>query len=170
MAMCLMPLCVLLSAGLSTPATGCPVEATIAYSRDTTPGIPQGPGVTGSPGEAVLTTYFIYVVVGKGTVPSVSGLWLKGAYYAARLEKVRSPVLVEHDTAVRTGEKDTLVPATSSDVYQLHPGEKHAWSPSSEGETQLTRNNELVVFVDAGGSRGACPVPTIKRLLPAAGM
>jgi hypothetical protein len=163
-------LSLLAAVGLAAPETACNVEETIAYSRDTTPGIPPGEGVAASPDKPLLTTYFIYLVVAKGTVPSVSGVWLKAKHYAVTLRKVTPPVMVEHDPAVPTGEKDTLVPATSSDVYQLLPGDERPWSPKGDDERQLTRANELVVFLRDGGSVRYCTVRSIKRLRPAAGM
>ena len=168
--MWLLALCMLLAVGTPPAQPGCPVERMIAYSRDTTPGIPSGNGTSAPHGRRIHTSYFIYLVVGRGTVPSVSGVWLRGTYYAATLERVTPPVVVARDTAVPTGEKDTLVPATSSDVYRLHTGEAHDWSPENGDETELTRSNELVVFVETSGETAYCPVRTIKRLFPSAGM
>jgi len=158
-----------LAVALAHPAgcTSSPVEKTLAYSRQTTPGIPEGGSVAASPGRTVHTSYFIYLVLRKGTVPSVAGVWLKGKYYAATLQKVSSPVLVEHDPAVPTGKKDTLVPATSSAVYQLHPAEEKPWRPKDEVERRLTEDNEVVGFLQANGSTWYSPVKTITPLRPA---
>jgi len=163
-------LCLLLAAAASPATLECPVEEIVAYSRDTTPGIPPGPGVaTAAP---VSTTYFIYLIVGKqqGTVPAVSGVWLKGKYLAATLRKVTPPVQVDQDVAVPTAGRETLVPATTSDVYQLQPGGEQPWRPRNDDERALTNRYPLVVFIESGQGTRCCPVAAVKRLRPTAGM
>jgi hypothetical protein len=155
--------------GAPLPGTACPVERTIAYSRDTTPGIPPGGRTEGALRRPISTTYLVYLVVAKGGPPAVSGVWIKGTYFTVTLRRVQTPVVAEHDGAVPTGESDVLVPATSSTVYELRPGDEQPWSAGSAEEESLTRDNELVVFLRVGRSTRYCPVKTIERLPPVAG-
>lgn len=154
----------------SSMSVECPVKKTFAYSRQTTSGIPGPKGATGSPDKPLLVSYFIYVVVRKGTVPSVTGVWLEGKYYAATLKRVDSPVEVEQDAAVPTGWMDTLVAKTSDDVYQVDPGAETPWSPKDDAEKGLTQRNQAVVFLAVGHATRYCPVKKIKALRPAMGM
>jgi hypothetical protein len=162
-------LCFVILAGTALPKTACPVENTIAYSRDTTSGIPPGARIGDVPQPPVSTAYFIYLVVKKDTRPNVKCIWLKGKHYAVTLQKVESPVLVEREPAVPTGEKHVLVPATSSDVYELQLGNESDCCPNNNDEKRLTQNNELVVFLRVGRSTRYCPVETLTRLPPVAG-
>ena len=159
-------LCLLVPVTCSAMSVECPVKETVAYSRQTTSGIP-GPRAA----RPVQVSFFLYVVLKKGTLPpSSSGVWLEGNYYEASLRPVESPVAVEHDAAVPTGEKDTLVGRTSDDVYQVVPGEEKAWSPRNEAERKLTLSHPAVVFLAVGRAICPCPVKEIKALRPAPGM
>ena len=140
-----------------------------AYSRETVPGIPEGPGVSASSGRSLETAWFIYVVVRDASVPTEASVWLKGKHYSATLRKVASPVLVEHDPVVPTGKKDTLVPATSAPVYQVLPAEERSWSPANDAEKQLTQHNEVVVFLRAERASHRVPIKAVKPLRPAPG-
>jgi len=150
--------------------TQSPVISTYAYSRNTIPGIPEGASAGGSPKNAFPTSYFIYVVVKRGTVLSVSRVWVKGKYYAATLQKVDSPVLIEHDAAVPTGKSDTLVGKTSGDVYRVVLAEGKSWNANDDAAKGLKRNNEVVVFLKAGQSTYYGKARTIRALQPAAAM
>ncbi len=151
-------------------ALGCPVKNTIAYSRDTTAGIPSGDRLSGATRPPIATSYFIYLVGGsQSTPPSVKSVWLKGKYYAVTVRKVSSPVLVEREPAVPTREKLVLVPATSSHVYELQIGDEKPCNADNDEERRLTGDNELVVVLRVGRSTRYCPVKTLTRLPPAAG-
>ena len=150
-------------------APGCPVKNTIAYSRDTTAGIPSRDRSSATTQPPIATSYFIYLVGGQGTPPSVKSVWLKGKYYAVTVRKVSSPVLVEREPAVPSREKLVLVPATSSPVYELQIGDEKPCHADNDEESRLTRDNELVVVLRVGRSTRYCPVKTITPLPPASG-
>lgn len=156
-----MALCFCILIGTPSPKTACPVENMFAYSRDTTSGIPSSAPIS--------TSYFIYFVVEKDSRPNVRCVWLKGKHYTVTMRKVDSPVLVDREPAVPTGEKHVLVPATSSDVYELLLENESARSPKNDDEKRLTRDNELVVFLRVGQATRYCPVKTITRLPAVAG-
>jgi hypothetical protein len=128
-----------------------PVTHTYAFSRDTIPGIPGG-GATGPQQNPFPTAYFIYVTVKKGTPLSAGGVWLRGKWRAAALKKVQSPVLIEHDTAVPTGKKDTLVGKTGDDVYQVELGDSGAREPEAGVERKLIESNDVVVVLKSAQS------------------
>lgn len=146
-----------------------PVKKTYAYSRHTTPGIPED-SVRGVPRKPLLISYFIYVVVAKDAVLSVRNVWLQGKYYTATLRKVNSPVLVDRNAAVPTGKKDILVGKTSGSVYQVELKEEKSWIPKDDAEKKLMQNNEVVVFLEAGQSIWYGSVRKMKTLHPAFGM
>ena len=147
-----------------------PVISTYAYSRSTIPGIPEDGSAGSSPKNVFPTSYFIYVVVKKGTVLSVSRVWVKGKCYAAALQKVDSPVLIEHDAAVPTGKTDTLVGKTSDDVYHVVLAEAKSRNANDDAAKGLKRDNEVVVFLKAGQSTYYGKARTIRALQPAAAM
>ena len=155
--------------GLSPSLSSSPVQNTYAYSRATTAGIPPGGGVGASPERAPSTVHFVYVVLRRGTTPSTCGVWLKGTYHGARLQKVTSPVTIDVNPAVPTGQRETLVPKTASDVYQVSPTEPKPWAPETDADRQVTRDNEVVVFVQANGATWHGTVKTIRVLAPVPG-
>ena len=137
----------------------------VAYSRVTTPGIPTGPG--GPAINPLPVSYYIYVTVKKGTPVSVSSVCLKGQSYAASLTKVTSPVVVPHDLNVPTQAKDTLVPKTQDEVYQVNVQEQTG--PACEDRAQsLARENEVVVALKSGETTLYAPAKTIVALAAAA--
>ena len=145
----------------SSPSVECPVKETLAYSRQTTSGIPGA--------KPIDVTYFIYVVLEKGAAPSTSGVWIEGKFYAASLQRVGSPVEVDHDVAVPTGEKDTLVGKTSDDVYWIVPGDERTWSPG-DAERRVTEGHQVVTFLKVGRATCYGVAKEIKALRPAPGM
>jgi hypothetical protein len=137
----------------------------VAYSRDTTPGIPTGLG--GPDNNPLPVRYYIYVAVEKGTPVSVSSVCLKWQSYAASLKKVTSPVLVPHDPNVPTEAKDTLVPKTQDEVYQVNLQEQTG--PACDDRAQLlARDNEVVVVLKSRGTPLYAPAKTIVALRTAA--
>ncbi len=147
-----------------------PMISTYAYSRHTIPGIPECSRAEGSPKTALPTSYFIYVVVKKGTPLSVRGAWVKGRCYSATLQRVASPVLIEHDTAVPTGRTDMLVRKTSDDVYRVVLAAEESCKGGDEAASELKRHNEVVVSLNAGQSRRYGTARTVRALQPAAAM
>ena len=143
-----------------------PVKATFAYSRSTIPGIP-GAGPAQSP---FPVSYFIYVVIKKDAAISVESVGLRGKWHSATLKKVDSPVQVEHDTAVPTGKKDTLVGKTSDDVYQVEIGEAKEPVQKSQAADKLSQRYEVVVCLRSGKSQWHGLVKKIVALHPAAAM
>jgi hypothetical protein len=111
-----------------------PVKETFAYSRDTA-SVPNNNSTTSAQPAGAKTDYLIYVVVAKGTIVSASSACVLGKAFAATLQKVDSPVMVEHDPAKPTGAKDTLVKTTSDDVYRVELGESQTKQclPADEG-------------------------------------
>lgn len=160
---------VLLAIALGLAQSNSPVQGTYAYRRATTPGIPPGGGVAASPERATATADFVYVVLRKGTRPSSCGVWLKGTYYGATLQKVASPVTIDVNPAVPTGQRETLVPKTDSDVYRVSLRELKPWVPETDADRQATRDNEVVVFLQASGKRWHGTAREIKRLHPVPG-
>ncbi|HET9314796.1 MAG TPA: hypothetical protein VFQ51_04365 [Vicinamibacteria bacterium] len=134
-----------------------------AYSRDTLAGIP------GQGSRTLETTYFIYVLQRKGApAPRDASVWLKGEHHAATVRKVDSPVLVEHDPVLPAGKKDTLVPVTPSDVYQIVPGDPLDRSPADE-ERQAVASHDVVVCLSFDGSVRRVTIKTLQPLRPAPG-
>jgi hypothetical protein len=169
----LLLLCLLVPVTCSAMSAECPVRDTVAYSRQTTSGIPGPRALAGSPDKPdkpVRVSYLVYVVLKKGAVPSSAAVWLEGKYFGATLHKVDSPVVVEHDVAVPTGHKDTLVGRTSDDVYQVDLDAERPWSPRDEAEKGSTLGNQAVIFLQVGQVACPCPVKEIKALRPAPGM
>jgi len=147
-----------------------PVKETLAYSRKTIPGTPGNNSGTQSSQNPFPVSYFIYVVVKKGVVISVTGVCLKGKRYDATWKKVDSPVLIEQDVGVPTGEKDTLVKETSDDVYQVELEKpKHPDGKDCTGDT-LAQRHEVVVCLKSGGATWYGLATKIVPLHPAAAM
>lgn len=144
------------------------VEA-VAYSRSTTPGIPPGSTDALSANNTFPVKYFIYVIVKKGTPVSIIGVCLKGQSYAAKLERVPSPVVVPHDVNVPTDLKDTLVGKTQDDVYQVSLQEPKRAACENQS-ADLARNHEVIVCLRSGKSLVFGVTKTIVALSPAAAM
>jgi hypothetical protein len=147
-----------------------PVVSTCAYSRSTIPGIPEGPRAEGPSRNALPDTYFIYVVVRKGTALSARRVWVKGRCHAATLQRVASPVRIEHDAAVPTGKTDTLVPKTRNDVYRVVPGEEEGCGDEGRPFEELKNANAVVVALKIGRTVFYGTARTVTPLHPAAAM
>jgi hypothetical protein len=160
---------VALAIALGLAESNSPVQGAYAYSRATTPGIPPGEGVAASPQRAISTSLLVYVVLRKGTDPSSCGLWLRGAYYSARLQKVASPVTTDANPALPTGQRETLVPKTASDVYRVSPTGPKPWAPKTDADREAIADNEVVVFVQASGATWHGTARTVKVLNPEPG-
>jgi hypothetical protein len=143
-----------------------PVKATFGYSREIISGIPSSPGREQP--KQLPNSYFIYVVVKRGLIISDATVYLRGDKYKATLKKVDTPLLIDHDPSVPTGRKDTLVPKTSDDVYEVEP-EEHEESKDPTGE-QLARRNQAVVVLRSGQDKLYGVVRELTRLRPAAAM
>lgn len=148
--------------------TGSPIGDVFAYSRETRPGIPPGPGVEASPDRSLETKYFIYVVLRAGSTPTGASVWLKGRLHDATLREVETPVTIERDPAVPTDERITLVPATSSPTYQVLPDEERPESDAAE--EPMARDNDALVLIYVDGTSWQIPVETIEALPPAPGI
>ncbi len=145
-----------------------PVKATFAYSRATVSGIPPaGRGAASAP-SPFPATYFIYVVVKKGTEVSANTACVEGKLYAATLKKVAAPVIVEHDVAVPTGQKDTLVQPTPDDVYQVELQQRASRPCDLHAQDKLALSHGVVVRLQAGGSAWCAAARKIVPLPPAA--
>ena len=149
-----------------------PSVKTYAYGRATMPGIPEDTvkgAQTGAPRKSPFPlTYLLYVEVPKGSAVAVEGVWLQGKYYAATLKRVASPVVVGHDPAVVTDQKDTLVGKTANDVYAVLLGEPKPGEISRPDAKPLAANNEAVVFMTVDHSPRHGAVKTVKMLKPLA--
>lgn len=155
-------------------ATSCamaqpPAFEVMAYSRSTAPGIPPEKSDAPSTSNPFPVKYFIYVIVKKGTPVSSAAVCLKGQSYSAKLERMSSPVVVPHDPNVPTDRKDTLVPKTQDDVYQLDLQEQGDTACKSS-PADLAQNHEVVVSLKSGKSVVYGAAKTIVALTPAAAM
>jgi hypothetical protein len=146
-----------------------PIRETLAYSRDTTRGIPAGPNSDSMSQPPIKVDYYIYVVVRKGVSLSASTACIRGKSFAATLKRVDAPVTIEHDATIPTGSKDTLVKPTADDVYQviLSP---QGNPPCEDPEiTKLDKNHQVVVPLRSGQSTWYSVADRILSLRPAAG-
>jgi hypothetical protein len=139
-----------------------PVKETFAYSRKAIAGIPGN--------DSLPTSYFIYVIIQRGTLISVGGVCLRGQRYGGTLQQVDSPVLSPHDVSVPTGATDTLVKRTSDDVYQIEFGEPSGPCPDGSAEAKLAQRYEVVVSLKSGHANWYGLVTKIVPLHPAAAM
>ena len=141
-----------------------PVKETLAYSRSTLPGIP-GAAASQNP---LPTSYFIYVVVQKGAAVSIRGVCLKGEWRPGTGKRVASPVQVDRDVSVPTGQKETLVKATSDDVYQVELRGPNGRPCGARARAAWAEGNDVVVCLESGGSRWYGLASKIVPLHPAA--
>jgi hypothetical protein len=145
-----------------------PVKETLAYSRETTRGIP-GPSSASASQNPIKVDYYIYIVVEKGMAVSASTACVRGKSYSVRLQKVETPVRVEHDAAVPTGMKDTLVKASSDDVYQVVLESPQNLDCPETGSPKHDGTHQVVVPVKSGESTWYSLTDKIVPLRPAAG-
>lgn len=143
-----------------------PVKETLAYSRETIPGIPVSRDA-GSAQNPFPSSYYVYVVIKKGTAVSATGVRLQGKWHAATLRHVDSPVLLEHDPNVPTGKRDTLVGETSDDVYQVEVGPQEA-ADCKEQAGDKFRKFDVVVCLKSGRASWYGVATRIVSLSPAA--
>jgi hypothetical protein len=155
-------------------ATSCamaqpPAIEVMAYSRSTIPGIPPEKSDAPAANNPFPVKYFIYVIVKKGTPVFDAAVCLKGQSYSATLERVSSPVVVPHDPNVPTDRKDTLVPKTQDDVYQLDLQEQGG-TACEKRPAGLGQNDEVTISLKSGKSVLHGTAKTIVALTPAAAM
>ena len=147
--------------------------ALYGYSRATLPGIPGGPAAgeqTPAQGPAVFPLkYYFYVEVERGSQVSAGWARIRGNYYDCTLTKVSTPVTVDTDPGIPTGKKETLVPETSKDVYNVVLGGAHT-APAGDLEKAPTAKDEAVVALTVNGSLTLLTLQSIKELPPAAAM
>lgn len=147
-----------------------PILQTIAYSRDTTSGIPARDKSAAAQRPPLKTDYFIYVVVKKGLRLSSTGACVRGRFFSVILHKVDAPVRVDHDASVPTGVKDTLVGPTSDDVYHLElTPQQNSDCPAHDGPA-LNESHAVVISLNSGQSVFYGVADKIVALRPAAGM
>ncbi len=147
--------------------------AMYAYSRETLPGIPGGPGAQGqgvAPGQVFPTKYYLFVQVKRGSQVSARWVWVRGSYYDCTLTKVRTPVTVESDPGIPTGRTETLVPKTENDVYRVDLGNTMVRSASNDQEKELVASNQAVIALAVNKSMAYAAILSIKALRPAAAM
>jgi hypothetical protein len=108
------------------------------------------------------------VEVPKGSAVTVQGVWLRGKYYSASLRKVASPVMVDRDPVVPTGQKETLVKKTANDVYAVVLEGESPRETYSPAEKQRLTSHEAVVFLTVNHSPQYGTAKTVKMLKPAA--
>ena len=159
----------------NTAVAQSPVKETLAYSRETIPGIPPGgPGTSRGPGggsqNPFLPSYFIYVVIAKGTPIVATEVCIRGKLQAATLKKVESPVVVEHDPGLSTGEKVTLVKKTTDDVYQVELLKAPATACKEESEEEKKQPHEVTVYLQSGEAKWRGRAERIVLLHPARAM
>ncbi len=147
-----------------------PVKEILAYSRDTTPGIPARPNTASVAQTPIKTDYYIYVVIKKTLPVSSVAACVRGKPYAATLQKVDPPVLVEHDVTLPTGIKDTLVKPTPDDVYQVLLGQEQSPDCKTRDLEKLAQTHPVVISLKSGQSTWYASADKIIPLRPAAGM
>ena len=159
----LVPLFLLAPAGLFAQS---PVKETLAYSRETIPGTPISRDAA-SVRNPFPTSYYLYLVIKKGTPISASGVRLQGKWHAASLKRVDSPVVLEHDPNVPTGKKDTLVGETSDDVYQVDISPPET-ADCKDHAAERFANYDVVVCLKSGRASWYGLAMRIVSLSPAA--
>jgi hypothetical protein len=147
-----------------------PVKEILAYSRDTTPGIPARPNPTSAAQTPIKTDYYIYVVIKKAVPVSSITACVRGKSYTVTLQKVESPVLIEHDVTLSTGIKDTLVKQTTDDVYQVLLGQEPRVDRKDRDLEKLAESYPVVVSLKSGQTSWYASADKIVSLRPAAGM
>ncbi len=147
-----------------------PVKETLAYSRDTTPGIPARQNATSGSQTPIKTDYLLYVVIKKSVPISLVAACVRGKSYAATLQKLDSPVLVEHDLTFPSDTKDTLVKQTPDDVYQVLLGQAQLPNCKDHDLEKLAQTHPVVVVLKSGQSSWYASADKIVPLRPEAGM
>jgi len=157
-----------------TVMTACaepPSLAAFGYFRQILPGIPAAPGpAAGNQRPGLPPEYFLYVEVAPGGRASVDWAAIRGEYYSASLRRVNTPVLIDEDAAVPTGKKETLVPNSRNDVYQVVLGDKRAGNPRDEKAAALVRRNDFAARITTDDTHAYAVVKTLTALRPKAGM
>jgi hypothetical protein len=155
-----------------SPMAQAPIAA-YGYVRATLPGIP---GMAAGdqnlrPGqEAFAPKYRIFVAVKSGSRVAAKWAWVRDKAYDCALSKVRTPVIVDRDVAVKTDKKETLVPKTSDDVYEIVLRAPRPQTELSAQEQMLASGNEAVVALVLDNAPAYATVRSLVALPPAAAM
>lgn len=102
-----------------------PLLKVYAYLRQSTPGavpkvVADENGTTRKIPSSLIGTYYIYVEVKKGALPTPVALWINGEAYTVKKEAViETPVLFKRPTIANQYETDSLVPKTKHLVFRL---------------------------------------------------
>lgn len=158
---------------LAACAEGAAPITTYAYVREMSPGLPdtQAQHPTGArQGYVLPAEYFLYVEVAPGRQVAASWLSLRGQYHGCALQKVASPVLIDSDSAVPTGQKETLVPKTANNVYQVAIGASLTQVPAGAEARKLAAEYDAVVAMMVDGSVTYAVAKSLRALRPKAGM
>jgi len=147
--------------------------AAYGYVREMLPGIPtadagRAPG--GSPVARLPPDYYIYIEVPKGRSVAGNWIWLRGHYHRCSLKPTNSPVQIDADAAVPTGVKETLVPPTANDVYQVLVGSAMTETPPTGQAPTLAAGNDVVVSLTIDKTTQDVRIKELKSLKPKAGM
>jgi len=145
-----------------------PVIQTLAYSRQMIPGIPPGPGGASATHNPLPTSYFLFVVVKKGTSVSTTGACVQGKWHTATLKRVAAPVEVDEDPGVPTGKKRTLVEKTADDVYRIELQDAQDEACGQHVRGALPQGHDVVVSLQSGGAQWLAAAKAIVALRPAA--
>ncbi len=143
------------------------------YLRATLPGIPGIASGDPKPGlgvEVFAPEYHIFAAVRPGSHIIAKWAWVRGKNYSFALSKVITPVVVNRDVAVKTDRKETLVPKTSDDVYEIVLGAVQSLTELSKEEQKLEASNEAVVAVVLDNAPAYATVRSLIALPPAAAM
>ncbi len=162
-------LCCLLIAASYIVTAQSPVLNLYAYSRETQPGIRPETDDAQQVNPLPLT-YYLYIKVTKGQKIKANGVWIKGKYFPASLEKVKSPVLVDNDVASINKKKLTLVSKTTQDVYEIKLKDESPRDFKNNAERDKVDNNEIVLVYTSNNKKLYSTVKTIKILPPVQGM
>jgi hypothetical protein len=110
--------------------------------------------------------YFIYLQTQYGAAPVVSAFFLNGEYYTARLQKVKTPVVISSPDFGDKEVNHTLVRRTASTVYQLIPLRDGANLPPSVAAKKQADTNEVYITGVVRGKSFTIAQKKLKTLPP----
>jgi hypothetical protein len=122
-----------------------------AYSREVSGGTMPSTSNNPNGNKKPFYYYFIYLETPPGQVPVISSIFLKGSYYIAQIQKVKTPVIISIINAEDKEVRQTLVKQTKNIVYQVVVTEDDTNLPPPPATKNQANTNDAFIKGNLGG-------------------
>jgi hypothetical protein len=112
--------------------------------------------------------YYIYLTSCYTTSVTITSVWINGNGYSAKAVKSKSPVVLTNTSLSTKGIRETLVPKTSSPVWELRLSPDDTMLKPSSTIQRTINSNAVVIMGIAKGKKFTSTLKALKGLQPVA--